>query len=238
VSALRQAGEAGWRHDRLASVGGTLLVGLGVIAFSLAFVLLDGAYYRLMAPRFPAVGTSAWLATLWGVFSRAHLLVLLVPLGLWRPRLLGFQVGSTWQHWRWLLGLLLVNCGVIAAYLWLARSSTPYSGNQWLVTEVVTVPLVEEMLWRGLVFAVVLGVLQRWHGPDASQHLAVWASGLAFGWLHLANLAAGVPAAFVALQALNAVVWGVVYGYARARTGSVYPPMLLHAAMNLVVVLF
>jgi membrane protease YdiL (CAAX protease family) len=238
VSGLRLAGEAGRRDDRLASLRATLLVGLGVIAFSLAFVLLDGAYYRLAAPRFPAVGQSAWLATLWGVVSRAHLLALLVPLGLWRPRLLGFQVGGTWQHWRWLLGLLLVNCGVIAAYLWLARSSTPYSGNQWLVTEVITVPLVEETLWRGLVFAVVLGALRRWHAPAASRHLAVWFSGLAFGLLHAANLLAGVPATFVAFQTLNAVVWGVAYGYARARTGSVYPPMLLHGAMNLVVVLF
>ena len=37
---------------------------------------------------------------------------------------------------------------------------------------------------------------------------------------------------------LSAVVWGVMYGYARARTGSVYPPLLLHGAMNLLVVAF
>jgi membrane protease YdiL (CAAX protease family) len=47
-----------------------------------------------------------------------------------------------------------------------------------------------------------------------------------------------VPLAFVAVQALSAAIWGVMYGYARAQTESVYPPMLLHAAMNLVVVLF
>jgi membrane protease YdiL (CAAX protease family) len=39
------------------------------------------------------------------------------------------------------------------------------------------------------------------------------------------------------VQVLNAGVWGIVYGYARALTDSIYPPMLLHAAMNLVVVL-
>ena len=63
-------------------------------------------------------------------------------------------------------------------------------------------------------------------------------SGLAFGLLHAANVLAGVPMKFVAIQTLNAVVWGLVYGYARSRTESIYPPMLLHAAMNLVVVLF
>jgi membrane protease YdiL (CAAX protease family) len=219
-------------------VTATLLILLALAAFSLAFVLLDNAYYRFAAEHFPAVGTSAWLATLWGLVSRAHLLVVVVPSVLWRPRQLGFHWGRAAQHWRMLLGMLLANCGFIAAYLWLTGSSTPYSGNQWLVTEVVTVPLVEETLWRGLVFTALLAALRHTQSDSASRHLAVWFSGLAFGLLHAANLLAGVPLAFVMLQTLNAVVWGVVYGYARAQTGSVYPPILLHAAMNLVVVLF
>jgi membrane protease YdiL (CAAX protease family) len=211
---------------------------LGLVAFSLVFVGLDSAYYRFAAARFPAVGASAALANLWGVVSRAHLLVVVVPLVIWRPRWFGFQLGRTWQHWRLLLGMLIANCGVIAAYLWLTGSATPYSGNQWLLTEVVTVPLVEEAVWRGVVFAALLGLLQRRQTPAASDHLAVWFSGLAFGLLHAGNVLAGVPVAFVLVQVLNAMIWGVVYGYARAKTGSVYPPMLLHAAMNLVVILF
>jgi hypothetical protein len=132
-----------------------LLIFLGVVAFSLLFLWLDNAYYRFAAARFPAVGDSVGLANLWGVVSRAHLLVLLVPLVLWRPRQMGFQLdlARVRQHWRLLLGMLLANCGVIAGYLWLTQSSTPYSGNQWLLTEVVTVPVVEETFWRGLVFA-------------------------------------------------------------------------------------
>ena len=31
--------------------------------------------------------------------------------------------------------MLLANCGVIAAYLWLTGSGTPFSGNQWLVKQ-------------------------------------------------------------------------------------------------------
>lgn len=68
--------------------------------------------------------------------------------------------------------------------------------------------------------------------------LAEWCSGVCFGLLHAANALVGVSPAFVALQALNATIWGVMYGYARARTESTYPPILLHAAKNLVVVLF
>jgi membrane protease YdiL (CAAX protease family) len=44
--------------------------------------------------------------------------------------------------------------------------------------------------------------------------------------------------AFGLIQSFNAVIWGLVYGYVCAKTGSVYPSILLHAAMNLVVVLF
>ena len=148
------------------------------------------------------------------------------------------DLGQTAKHWRMLLVMLAVNCGVIGAYLWLTRSSTPYSGNQWLLTEAVTVPVVEEMIWRGLVFTALLLLSRKFFSESASQTLAIWLSGLSFGLVHAVNGLAGVPLAFVAVQTLNAMVWGVMYGYARSKTESLFPPMLLHAAMNLVVVLF
>ncbi len=215
-----------------------LLIVLAVAAFSALFVLLDNAYYRFANARFPAVGESAEMATLWGLVSRAHVIVLAVPLVLWRPRWFGFQMGRSWLHWRMLLVMLLANCGVVGAFLWLAGAGTPYSGNQWLVTETVIVPLVEETVWRGLVFTVVLVLLEKHYSARVSLHLTVWLTGLAFGLLHAANALAGVDTAFVLVQVLNAMIWGVVYGYARAKTDSVYPPMLLHAVMNLVVQLF
>ena len=102
---------------------------LAVITFSAVFFLFDSTYCSYASARFPSVGASALLATAWGIDSRAHLLVLIVPLALWRPRMFGFQVGRVWQHGRLLLGMLLANCDVIAAYLLLTRSSTPYSGG-------------------------------------------------------------------------------------------------------------
>jgi membrane protease YdiL (CAAX protease family) len=56
--------------------------------------------------------------------------------------------------------------------------------------------------------------------------------------MYVKNVVAGVPLEFVAIQSLSAAIWGVMYGYARAKTESIYPPIFLHAAMNLVVVLF
>ena len=68
-----------------------------------------------------------------------------------------------------LLIMLLVNCGVIAAYLWLTGSTTPYSGNQWLVTEIIIVPIVEETFWRGIVFTVLLLMLRRLYPENTSN---------------------------------------------------------------------
>ena len=214
-----------------------MLIFLGLAAFVAIFLVVDGAYFKFTNAWFPNVGTSAWLAFLWGVVSRAHLLILLLPLVIWRPQLFGFQAGKVWQQRRMLLIMLLANCGVIASYLWLT-GGTPYSGNQWLVTEVIIVPLVEEVLWRGLVFLILNQALLRLYPDKTSTNLAVWLSGLAFGLLHANNLIAGVPIQFVAIQTLNATVWGIMYGYARAKTESIYPAIFLHAAMNLVVVLF
>jgi membrane protease YdiL (CAAX protease family) len=141
-------------------------------------------------------------------------------------------------RWRFILAIIIANCIVVGAFLLLSGSGTPYSGNQWLFTEIVTVPLVEELFWRGLVFSLLFSLLQKTLSKSLSLTLTVWLSGITFGLLHAGNALSGVPLQFVAIQTLNAVIWGVVYGYARAKTDSVYPSILSHAAMNLVVVAF
>ena len=155
-----------------------------------------------------------------------------------RPGLLGLQAGQMRSHWRLVLSIAAVNAIVVGAFLLLSGDSTPYSGNQWLLTEIVTVPLVEELFWRGLVFSALCALLQKSLGRDKGLAVTVWLSGIAFGLMHAGNALAGVPLQFVAVQTLNAVIWGVAYGYLRAKTDSVYPSILAHAAMNLVVVLF
>jgi membrane protease YdiL (CAAX protease family) len=185
-----------------------LVSALALAAFCAAFTLADNAYFRFADARFPHVGASSWLATLWGLASRAHLVIFMLPFVIWRPRLVGFQIGQTRRYWRMLLLMLLVNCGVISAYLALSGSGTPFSGNQWLLTEVVIVPVVEETLWRGLVFTALLLALRKRYSAGASAHVAVWLSGVAFGLLHVKNVVAGVPLEFVALQALSAAIWG------------------------------
>lgn len=217
--------------------GGVVLGAVvGVLAFAGLFLLADQAYFRLANAQFPQVGASATLATLWGLVSRLHVILPVAVVAVWRRHFIGLHVGSSRERWRMLTLLLLINCGVVAAFI-LLSGATPYSGNQWLLTEVVIVPVVEELAWRGVVLSTVLAVLDKAGVGDASTHIGVWVTGIAFGVLHLGNALAGVPVGFVLVQAASAAVWGVMYGYARTSTDSVLPAIGLHAAMNLVVVL-
>ncbi len=215
-----------------------------------AFPALAAGALAMLFAVFVIFADSFWLSWLsdsplqhipnaWGLVSRGHMLLLgLLVLAAGRsPRKFGFQIGDTFRHWKLLLGLLVLNCAIVGGYLALT-GATPYSGNQWLLTETVWVPLVEELIWRGVVFSLLLLGLRKFYSERTSTVLAVWIGGLIFGLLHANNAFYGVPLAFIWIQVLNAGVWGVVYSFARARTGSVYPPMLLHAAMNLLVVLF
>ncbi len=215
-----------------------VLISAGLLVFCAVFVLIDQTYIRLLSVRFPNAASSASRATVWGLLSRAHWIALLLPFVVMKPKQIGLRFGEIAQHWLLLLGMLVFNCGIILVYLLLSRGSTPYSGNQWFITEVITVPFVEEIFWRGLAFSVLYALLKERTGGRWALTMAVWLSGIAFGLLHASNVLAGVPVEFVAIQTLSAGIWGVTYGYARARTGSVYPSIVMHAAMNLIVIAF
>ena len=81
---------------------------------------------------------------------------------------------------------------------------------------IVMGPIVEETLFRGLLFRGLRGYWTFWP--------AALASGIWFGALHLS--ASGFP--------LH-VVGGVLYAWAYERSGSLWPPILAHAFINAVV---
>lgn len=225
-------------HPRARPFLSVLAISLGLLACCILFFIIDQAYFHFISSRFPNVGTSVWLATVWGIVSRAPWILVIVIIALLRRRLLALRIGEMRSRWRLVLSIIIANGVVVGAFLLLSGNSTPYSGNQWLVTEIITVPLVEELFWRGFLFSLLFALLQKSLSKSLSLTITVWLSGIAFGLLHAANALTGVPIQFVAIQVLNAVIWGVVYGYARAKTDSVFPSILAHAAMNLVVVMF
>jgi membrane protease YdiL (CAAX protease family) len=200
------------------------------LALSGVFAWVNIVNYNWLSPLFERSSNH----TIWGIIQRWFLILPIIGISLWKPRLVGFQVGKILQHWRMVLVILVLNVAVIGGYRLIA-GSTPYTGIDLLINEVVTVPLVEEIFWRGLVFAALFVILRKFLPGESSGILAGVFIGICFGLLHSVNALFGYPPAFVALQTANATVWGVAYGIARAKTDSIYPPILFHAVMNLVV---
>ena len=78
-------------------------------------------------------------------------------------------------------------------------------------------------------------MLARLHDPGTAAVLAVVFNGVAFGLAHLAN-ASSIDLSFVAPQVAFAIALGTACAALAVRTRSVYPAMVLHAAVNGVVV--
>lgn len=76
-------------------------------------------------------------------------------------------------------------------------------------------PIVEEVFFRGFLFAGLRKSFPFWS--------AGWASGLIFGAIHL------VPGAIVPLA-----VSGFLWAWLKERTGSIWPPILMHMLNNVI----
>jgi hypothetical protein len=92
------------------------------------------------------------------------------------------------------------------------------------------------LVFRAVLLTVLLALLGRFHRPGTAVTLAVTFDALAFGLAHGVNITT-LDAAFVAAQVLFATIMGLGGAALMVRTRSVYPAMLLHGAMNAVVVL-
>ena len=83
--------------------------------------------------------------------------------------------------------------------------------------------------------ALLAALGRLWPAPTAVV-LAIVIDGVAFGAAHLANLIMN-PSVFTIAQAGFAAVLGGLCAFLMVRTRSVYPAILLHAAVNAAVVL-
>jgi membrane protease YdiL (CAAX protease family) len=155
---------------------------------------------------------------------------LLIAFGvtLWRPGYYGLQIGGTIRHWRTVLSSLLVIGVIVGAYVF-AGNRTPWD-SRGLVNFTV-VPLYEEIIYRGILFTLILAYARRHFTERQSMWMAVVVSALGFGLSHLSNgFYFGWP--FTVFQVVYASLFGVLAGYNRAVTGSLIAPFLLHALMN------
>jgi membrane protease YdiL (CAAX protease family) len=101
----------------------------------------------------------------------------------------------------------------------------PWTTTALAVVLVCLVALGEETAFRG----VLLTLLRERHGVAA----AVVISSALFGLTHLVNLALGAPLPGVLLQVLFAGLGSAGFAALRLRTGSLWPPIVLHAVYDL-----
>lgn len=134
-------------------------------------------------------------------------------------------------------GALVVPLAVLVATAlggWLAARLTLPAGavvdgalSLGILRTTLLVGLTEEWVYRGLVFAA----LSRWLGLRRGAYLAL----VAFGLLHLLNMAAGVPPALAAMQFLTTMVVGSTLLLAAVGTRSIWLPVLAHGLYDFLV---
>lgn len=164
------------------------------------------------------------------ILSDAVLLFLGFMPVLWAPRFFGYQTGSIVKHWKLLIGLTIFFVGAPLIYR-LVAGETPFGANTWFF-EGVIVPLGEESLFRGVLFSMLLWGLGKLYPSRTAEIWAVVLSTLVFASAHLNNLG-HYPTGFILFQVGFSIIVGLGFGYSRAKTGSIYPAILLHALFNL-----
>jgi len=100
------------------------------------------------------------------------------------------------------------------AVLWIAESDSPAFLLSMGVLVVIGAPVVEELIFRGLLF--------RYLGEKLSLPLALWTSGILFALLH-ASLQSFLPL----------VVLGVLLAWVYRKSGDLRVPILFHLFFNL-----
>ena len=207
-----RADDGGMRRQAVASA-----VGLYALFLGLHVVLAwdGGAVVRTVAPAIgPWLGPACWAA------YTAFALAAVVLVGIRRTGLTRWPASGTWR-------LTLVPFAAGLPFLLFGMNIAPADVVPLLVVGVPLVALNEELLYRG----VLLPLLR----PLGWRTAVLWSS-LAFGASHLVNLVSGAYLPFVAMQVAATTCGGIALAAIRIRSGSLWPVVLCHLAIDVIAV--
>ena len=208
----------------------TTAAAVAAVAITMTIALTNKPYFDMVNR---LIGADDPVAR--GAIYSSYLLLIGLAITLWRPGGFGLGLGDTIRRWR-LVAAAVVGMAALTVVVLLVMSPTPYADASW-INEVVIVPVSEELVFRAVLFSALLAAMSRLHPPATAALLAIGINAGAFGLGHAANLF-WLPAAFVVPQVAYAVVIGLVAAFVMLKTRSVYPAILVHAAVNAVVVAF
>jgi len=164
------------------------------------------------------------------IYSDAVLLFVAFMPVIWAPKFFGYQPGVISKHWKMLIGMTAFFVGAPLVYR-LIVGETPFGANTWFF-EGIVVPFAEEGLMRGILFSVLLWGFREMYKESTARCLTVIFSTLIFATAHLNNLG-HYPTDFILFQVGFSTIVGFAFGYARMKTESIYPAIILHALFNL-----
>lgn len=194
-------------------------IALVLLSFcSMAFVELSRHGEDAVVER--AMGRPVFLLGIWGIVLSAVLVLLVSPTSVWR--LTSGDLGPR--------PLVLISAGwaAIVALVGLLGAYTETVTTDELVGSLIGWVLLEEFLFRGALFDLV----DRVSSPRGWADAAVYVSAILFAVSHMQYHEFDVGES--AVQIVYVIPTGLLFGFVRRRTGSVWPSVFLHALANLI----
>ena len=154
----------------------------------------------------------------------------------WQPVRGGLTLNDTFKEWKAAsAGFLILLILVVPAWLYfLVGQSTPPPNASWTIVTIAAIS--EELIFRGGLFAGLLTIFGRLVPEKRAVFLTIVATSLAFSFWHMPWPGDIEP--FTWFQMGYTGVGGLVYGWIRARTGSIWVPVAAHAAVNFLAVIY
>jgi membrane protease YdiL (CAAX protease family) len=142
------------------------------------------------------------------------------------------RIGWTWpsRQWYWVVGVgagAAGSCGMVT-FLLLADKPLPLRDHRLavVVLAVTVAPILEEVIFRGIVLSGLLYLCDRLHiQSKANIWLSIILAALLFGFAHSGRT--GAPL-------VETVIMGIVYGWLRVKSDSTAVAGGAHSAFNLV----
>lgn len=185
----------------------------------------------IVSNRWPASSAGWYLGGMLVRLAGILVLLLLVARLGWL-RSAGFTQAGRWQTWL-LMVVTLVYAIAASAYAMTGGfdfSLADPSQTAVAAAFILAAAFLEEVVFRGL---VLHAFVRAWGSTRGGILKCVLVSALLFGLYHWINLLDGTPPAEVLLQSLVAFFLGVVTAALVLISGSIYPAVVYHFALNL-----
>jgi membrane protease YdiL (CAAX protease family) len=131
--------------------------------------------------------------------------------------------------------LIIVNVGAFAITRKKPVGFPPEKFINWFLYIWIWSSVVEEILFRGLLQSYLGQFNQKLFAiRKAVISPAVFVPALLFAAMHLTLFMQGMTASVVAGIFINALILGLLAGYYREKTGSIYPAIFLHILFNVI----